>query len=988
MPLDKQKAVVSFGQGVDTKSDPKQVVLGKLLELENGVLITANQISKRFGYTGLSREVEGSTDTLTTGDSCMVFKNEMLQFTGTDLYSYSESIGRWSEKGPGISLSLQTSPVIRNTYQQNVSNLAFHPSGIIAYAWQDSRGGCRYSVFDQLTSQSIVADQLLSANGSNPQLYYVGAYIVIAYVNTSNNHLVYRAIAALSPSQISAETDIALDVNSSNPRYDATKIGDRIFFAYNSSAGGGAVKVQYINAFLVVSAALTKASEVGSGCIGIFGDASQNCWVGYYNGTAVKCFVVDYTLTTTVRAPTVVETVANIRNICGYASGTTGKFFYEQTAAATYNYLIRTNTLTTAGVVGSASVLIRSVGLASKVFEYNGNWYFLVTHSSTLQPTYFLINQNAFIVGKVSPSNGGGLTALQSALPQIAETSDGKFLFCFQQKTLLTTESGAIYTLTGVQSGTFDFGSEYAYLRSELANNLHITGGLLTMYDGDELVEHGFNLYPENVSASTSTSGGSILAGTYQYRVTYEWTDNQGQVHRSAPSVAVSQVTTGSTSTNTITVPTLRLTAKQDARSPVSIVGYRNSLAAPTIFKRFTSIASPTYNDPTIDTVTLTDTFADSAIAGNPLLYTTGGVVENIAAPSVVLATPYKNRLVVVPAENRTQYWYSQAVTTGAPVEFSDFLVSDINQTGGEITSILEMDDKLIFFKGTQIYYNVWDGPDATGAQSDIPELILIPSDTGAINPRSVVLTPMGIMYQSLKGIYLLDRSLGVSYIGSDVEAYNNLQITGAVLVPKVNQVRFTTNEVGTCLVYDYFFKQWSTFTNHFAVDATVFQNSFTYLTEDGQVLQENNSIWTDDGLFIPLKIKTGWMSFAGLQGFQRCYHALILGDYKSPHQLLVNVAYNFNPAYQQTEVINATELLETPDYGGDATYGDSDVYGGQFPLYEFRINFKIQKCTAIQMTFEDSQTDPIGQGYSLSALSMLVGVKQGLNKLNKSRVY
>jgi len=53
-----------------------------------------------------------------------------------------------------------------------------------------------------------------------------------------------------------------------------------------------------------------------------------------------------------------------------------------------------------------------------------------------------------------------------------------------------------------------------------------------------------------------------------------------------------------------------------------------------------------------------------------------------------------------------------------------------------------------------------------------VTEPSLIPTDTGTINPRSIVLTPMGIMYQSEKGIYLLDRSLQVSYIGADVEAY------------------------------------------------------------------------------------------------------------------------------------------------------------------------------------------------------------------------
>src|SRR5256885_15532762 len=148
------------------------------------------------------------------------------------------------------------------------------------------------------------------------------------------------------------------------------------------------------------------------------------------------------------------------------------------------------------------------------------------------------------------------------------------------------------------------------------------------MYDGISPVEHGFHLFPEPVTVATSTTGGLIPAGTFQYVVVYSWTDNQGQIHRSAPSIPVSQVTTGATSSNTLTIPTLRLTAKQGTRAPVVLEVYRTQSNTGT-FYLVSSITAPTLNDPTVDTVSFVDTLADTAIQGNALLYTTGGVVEN-----------------------------------------------------------------------------------------------------------------------------------------------------------------------------------------------------------------------------------------------------------------------------------------------------------------------------------------------------------------------
>src|SRR6185437_12680034 len=111
--------------------------------------------------------------------------------------------------------------------------------------------------------------------------------------------------------------------------------------------------------------------------------------------------------------------------------------------------------------------------------------------------------------------------------------------------------------------------------------------------------------------------------------------------------------------------------------------------------------------------------------------------------------------------------------------------------------------------------------------------------------------------------------------------------------IPNTTQVRFTLDN-GTALVYDYFFEQWSVYTNISAVDACIFDSNFTYIQSGGSIFTEDQSVFTDNGSFIQLSLTTSWLSFAGVQGFQRVKQLLILGSYKSPHTLQVNVASDF----------------------------------------------------------------------------------------------
>lgn len=976
MPLQKQKFNISFLGGVDTKTDDKQVVPGKLLSLENGILTKIGKVIKRNGYGVLGTQ-------LPSGSAVTTYQQELLAYDGTQSWSYADSTQSWTNKGDLNCLKIQSNPVIRNTYQQTNADSTSHPSGIEMYTWTDSRGTSRYSFVDSQTEQVMIADQAFPASYTRVKPIALGAYILVFFFDTSTNNLRCRPFPALTPASPGTVFDVSSTMNSSFPNYDVCNIGDRAFIAFNAS--GTQVGLVWLNKFLQASSAVYATSENANGCIAVIPDETlQQATVAYYNTTAIKYFVKAYDLTS-VQAATAVETVANIKNITGVMSNGSGKLFYTQTAASTYNNLVRNAAITNAGAVTGTGVFVRSVSLCTKAFYYSGIPYVGTVFETALQPSIFVVNESAVVVAKIAFQLAGG-TVVNNMLANVSTLDNLTYHFAFTKKDLLNAVSGTVYTQTGINDAMMTFTSDNSFQESELGNNLHVTGGLIQMYDGISFVEHSFNYYPENISNTISITGGLIIAGTRQYVVTYEWLDNQGQVHRSVTSVPLSVTNVGSTNKNTLTIPTLRLTEKKAPNSSVQIVVYR-TVNLGTIFYQVTSPSAPVYNDTTVDSITIEDAVSDTALVGNNLLYTTGGVSDNLQAESTNLITNVRGRLFYVPAENPYAYNYSKLVVQGAPVEFYDQAPTQIDRRGGQITAIAPLDDKIIFFKENAIFYLIGEGPDATGAQNDYNEAQLITTDGGCIDPSSVVAMPLGLMYKSAKGIYILNRGLNIEYIGKEVEAYNGDTILSATLVSNKSQVRFSLN-TGIVLVYDYLVGQWYTFTNHnLLVDSTTWNDSFIYLRSDGQVWQENDS-FSDNGNFIKMKIVTSWFSLAQFEGFQRIYKAMIIGNYVSKHNLLMSVAYDFNPYLVSTVNIDAYALLNTQTYGESTPYGNETVYGGPFPLYQFRWQIPRQKCESIQFTIEDSQTNVIGEGYQLSGLAFEVGIKQGLNKLGSSRTF
>ncbi len=983
MALQKQQVALSFSGGVDTKTDDKQVLPTKLLELENGIFTKKGSIQKRNGYGILSRSVIASNSSISEATGISTFKDQLLLFTGTELYNYIEASQSWNLKGSASSVTNMNRSIIRNNFQQTDVDYAYN-SGISVYAWKDSSGGSRYSVIDEQTGVVVQSNQLLSNTAQQPRVIGLGKYIFILYIEGTIIKL--RTIQTASPHLISTAEDLTTVVDATDKIYDAHKIGDRIFVAYNRNNVGGSIGVFYIAANQVVSSEVfVPSEELVGGCSWTSDTDNDNVWLSWYNGTEVRYAIWTYNLDVdgfgdpTVLVSTLVETVADVRNIASVYSDEDEVTFLYEIDNADGNF-IRKNTGDILGVVGTPEVFVRSVGLASKFFTYNGEHYVTTAFDSQLQATYFVYSISGDLVTKINQGVGGGYT-VSSILPTAVQMDTGKFIVPTLKKGVLQAEDGVLFTLLGVSSTIIDFTALNNFITAELADNLHIVGGVLQSYDGVTVNETGFAIFPEGISSTIVDVGtGNMANGTYQYSVVYAWTDNQGKLHRSTDSIGFEVVIAGGPSNVDLEIPTLRISKKDN----VFIEVYRTE-ANGTLFYKVTSNTALTLNDPTVDTIVYSDDKTDAQLISGEILYTTGGVLSNISPPSCTAVVNWKNRLIIKSSDEQNVIWYSKIRNEGFPVEFSDELTVTVDPRGGDITALGVLDDKLIIFKESSIHLLAGDGPNNLGLQSDFGQPQLLASDVGCVDINSVIETPVGLMFKSSKGIFLLDRGLSVIYVGAEVEAFNGSRITASRLVPDVNQIRFTTED-NLCLVFDYYFKQWSTFTNHEAVGATIYDGSFCFIKANGFVYKEDTSSFMDGSNRIKMKIVSAWMSMADLQGFQRFYKLLLLGSYKSKHRLRVKLGYNFNTAFTEETEIIVQDTIDPTAYGEDSPYGSGSPYGGEYPLYQWRIFPKQQKCQSFRVCIEDIMDDVYGESFSISNMRLEIGVKQGSNKLATNR--
>jgi hypothetical protein len=995
MALEAQKAVVQF-RGLETKIDDKQAVPGDLTLLENVRFDVLQEFTKRNGYKKLV-QVESQF-----GQQLATFKSELLVMDGTNLYGYSSK--GLTNKGLWEPLSLSAQSVSKSNYTLQMPDAGYHPTGVSLFAWESVENGItvsRYTISDNTSKQSLVSNVLLGIQAQRPKVLISGNYIYVFYFEATDSSLGYIRIDAGAPTATPTAGLAATSLNAAGI-FDATVGAGTIYLTF-ATASGSIYGTYFVGVVQQVPVLVDTAVAT---VLSIAVDAAYSkVWIFWSTGTDLRERSFSLTWTAPSSAITVETALGTVKNIAAVVEY--NATIFTEADHPTYGRMIYwSTTSTTSKLLGSPFLF--QAGLASKVFNVFGSYHLVIAFQSALQPTYFVVNAVVSganltappVVAKLAPSVGGGYTK-KPGLAEVSTVSDGVFLYPYLQADRLISQAGGVYTQTGVQAARLDWNAIRESL--ELGDTLLLTGGILAMYDGVGVYEHGFHVYPDSVAAFHAP-GGNSSAGSYQVCAVYEWMDNFGNVYQSSPSpvVPVNPDATGESvvpagSQFQYNVPTYCLGSN---KKPISIVIYR-TVANQSVFYRVTSISAPLLNITTGPMVTFSEMIADDVLSANAQLLSNPlnsmAEVPALACDAPRFIARYRNRAVVIPAEAPGQWLFSKSVMPAVPIEFNPQQFFNPVQGGGTpLNCGIEMDDKLILFSENGIYWTTGDGPAPNGTGNDYGNAFTVPSDVGCSNPRSLVLTPKGIMFQSAKGVYLLGRDLSVQYIGASVERFNSLQVTSATLIQNGRRVVFTmarsAPNVNMALVYDYFVEKWSVWTNYGAVDALAFGGLLTHLLADGRVYQETPGLYGDDGARVLIKLRTSWLSFAGLSGFQRVWRFILRGSYRGTHKLQISVAFNDNPAPKQNVEVNATQVLKwKPNYGGDTDLGpvadtslaDTDnPGGGQFANYEWQVKLLQQKCTSVQVTITEAPTGSPNEGLSISVLTFLVGILPKIHKL------
>lgn len=633
------------------------------------------------------------------------------------------------------------------------------------------------------------------------------------------------------------------------------------------------------------------------------------------------------------------------------------------------------------------------VDLVSKVFDHGGSFYFWARYDSYyettadgavldgLQNCYMLLRQDydkiwdtsgtamqyPHVVARMYYGTAGSVPTTPDQLATVIDLGDDQYHTVMTRRTVeVREESGSNFFIHQPVGVTADLGDK-ALLSTQIGDGVLVTGGALRLIDG-WCTENGWPFYPEHIGLEDGgDAGGALVDGDYYYMGIYEWVDRLGQLHRSAPSPPVKITMSGGTNAQVvdITVPIMPYISGRKISS-ARLVLYRGLLNSSAAFYRLTTLNLADYASWDIPVLTFSDTYSDTDIEDNEQPYTTwgasgsGGVVEAICPGTSNIIWSSGDRVFVVQDEDKKSVWYSKIKSDGLAVEFSDLYQIRFDDFG-DIVAGIDMDGKQIVFSSDGICVFAGAGPNDTGIGS-FSQVETVASDIGCSNPASVVLTGRGVVFQSAKGIYLLNRSMQVEYIGAPVEAYNGSDALCATVVPNANEVRIGMSD-GTLLVWDYYVNAWTRDTERAPTSSCLHGGNYAYVCVG--IAEESSTSYTKThGTSVyeyEMSIVTPWIKISAMQGYQRCWWVYVLGTYKSPHQLEVKLAYDYDSTYTDTQ---------TFDFTAAPTDG----------IVQARVMPSQQACESIKacVTIKKLADVALDEGATLNAIDFHIGAKRG----------
>jgi hypothetical protein len=1016
--LQKQVITIPIAQGLDTKTDEFQVAAGNALTLENARFYKVGKLQKRFGFTEVS-----NTGSALSNIRAIVSDNEMINaLTDSGVYSYSESLTEWSSISPVKETpKIKSQFVLKSAYNQYNPDIDIEESlGLAVHVFreveeytgltsavryfltvvmEDLNTGKRTLRKVQLTfpsggldSKKALQKVMITASGGVP-------HITVFY--DDNNYTIKKRVFDKNLDDVGSVSTVATltFTNAKRSKMDVCKDGSNIFFAYMYDTSLFTFKYD-LTGTAVSSNSYTTTQSLGYDTTSDYGmgfsisqtsDRVHVFWVhvvGGFSNTWIVGLGVDKSL-----AIQITESFATdydeTREISIVGNGTNVHVAITEVNTSTdvVTSKISTATWTTSYSFSTFNIsdyVARAV-IISRPFVVNNQVYTYSKCPETNQNTGLLLNLSTLkFVGLFSPAQLSPDRVTSEVLTSFSTGTCNSVVY--DNTSYVCAEK--IFAINTSTPGAYDFNASIATARissnflsdeksgtkTKLGETNYYTNGTTLAFDNRTVFETGFFLRPL-IKSLASTATGSTTTGVasknFSYIAVYNYYNSKGELERSIPSPALSISTAANTTYVTIRGFCPSGSYKTVYDSTNSVV----ELAPQVVLYRTTTGPGSTYYRVSSQSAGISDIFeiydasADTDITDNEILYTTGNVLEFDPPPNAQFSTAGGNRLYLGGLEEEDEIAYSNKQVFGEMVSFSDaYRIRISSGTASDKTKLSALgflDGKLIIFRENSVYYIAGDGPLDTGSQDTFTSPEVISSDTGCIEPRSVLNTPNGLLFKSKKGIYLLDRSLQVSYIGAPVEEFNDEKVIAAIVSDRFNEAKFYT-ENGNCLTYNYVFDQWSTSTGQSTVDVNTWGASPVQVLSD-KVCTEDESSFIDIASYYQMKLKTPWLKLSGIQDFGRIWSIEILGKFKSAHTLRVIAYYDYETSYSET-------------YDISPLVSDSQ--------YQYRCHLRKQKCEAVQFEIQDLDQAGTGESMELSAITLEVGLRKGSFKLPASRKY
>lgn len=613
--------------------------------------------------------------------------------------------------------------------------------------------------------------------------------------------------------------------------------------------------------------------------------------------------------------------------------------------------------------------------LAGRTFSMHGrNYVPVVFEGAASQGTLFVLDlsEAALNLGATgtNPYFIARLSAGEVAHDQVAAkfhlrlpASAQSLLLYRTFETDLRLLAGANVTGSALTAAALDDGQLGA---CEINGLTFLAGACPMVFDGRQVVEEGFHWAPEVSGGALVPAAAGILTfpnatATYTVVFTEGWTDAQGNWHESGVAAEYPVTITAGSGLYSVNPTLIRPPSLKGSRE---LVMYR-TLGSSTNTSLYLTGAST----------------SEAALPSGEQIYTAGGVLPNTPAPSCRHVSAFQKRLVLAGCGDGSRVHWSKTSTPGYGVEFSAGDPSHqttVPSDKGRVVATQEMDDRLLVFCERGVSIISGSGPAPTGLTGQYSEASTIIPETGCSwdSPKSVLRGPEGVWFRSPQGIRMVSRGGALAreqdgnFVGSQIDDL----VSGSVVAlsgETKQQARFYQSS-GTCLVWDYQWLQWTRFTgmgNDDAVYAdgrfyTIYDSAGTGLlryTLDGSSGEVDDA---GDNALVDGVIETPWLSFAGVQGFQRVYRLMVLGEATaSTLRLQLSIYYDFSTASPETATV--------------------DVAGGTVQVQH---HLARQKCETMKIRLVFSDRDGNDVQFRLSDLTLQVGAKFGYNKLPSSQ--